>query len=70
MSTAALMNGIGLPFWSRTGQALSVTAPPRRVAPPVLIHDAITPWNGETMLLSLLRAQALADLEDQPPNQP
>jgi hypothetical protein len=35
---------------------------PRRA--PVFIHDAVTPWRGETLLLSILRAQAKAD-EDQ-----
>lgn len=29
--------------------------PPRRVAQPVFIHDAITPWRGETLLSVRLR---------------
>ena len=33
---------------------------------PVFIHDAVIPWQGETLLLSLLRAEALAALEDDP----
>jgi len=44
-----------------------ITAPERTARRgPVFIQDAVTPWGGETLLLSLLRAQALADLDDQP----
>ena len=50
--------------WRSAPQSVSDTAPPRRRHPPVFIHDAVTPWNGETMLLTLLRAQALADLDE------
>ena len=34
---------------------------PWKLRAPVFIQDAITPWNGETLLLTLLRAQALED---------
>ena len=58
------------PFWSfgRTdsSEAPVATGPePRPRRSPVFIHDAVTPWGGETLLLSLLRAQALAEIEDQ-----
>lgn len=46
--------------------AQTATAPeraPRKA--PVFIADAVTPFGGETLLLSLLRAQAWRD-EDQP----
>ncbi|MEX0338029.1 MAG: hypothetical protein AB3N11_03215 [Arenibacterium sp.] len=33
---------------------------------PVFIHDAVIPWQGETLLLSLLRAQALEEDDDTP----
>ncbi|WP_300033458.1 hypothetical protein [uncultured Roseobacter sp.] len=47
-----------LPFF--TDARDSATAPPRRVrkAPPLFIGDAVQPWAGETLLLSLLREDA------------
>ena len=63
-----------LPFWvsllSRTKGADSAarTDPPLQPGPgPVLIHDAITPWRGETLLSSRLKAdidRALAEDAD------
>lgn len=47
------------PIWSFAHDAESDTGPPpkpRRA--PVFIHDAVTPWGHETMLLKLLRDQA------------
>lgn len=38
--------------------------PPKRRAPPVLIGDAVTPAGGETLLLTLLRAQARAKADE------
>ncbi|MEX0280785.1 MAG: hypothetical protein AB3N13_06290 [Arenibacterium sp.] len=32
---------------------------------PVFIHDAVIPWQGETLLLSLLRAEALDKIEQE-----
>lgn len=47
------------PVWAIAQDTDTTTGPPpkpRRA--PVFIHDAITPWGDETMLLKLLRAQA------------
>ena len=52
------------PFWTITSDTDTTTGPPpkpRRA--PVFIHDAVTPWSDETMLLKLLREQA-ADQEE------
>lgn len=56
----------GFPLWTRAADRPADVrpAPPPRRRQPVFIHDAITPWNGETLLLTLLRAQAPD--EDQP----
>lgn len=44
----------------------SATGPePKRRGGPVFIHDAIVPWQGETLLLSMLREQALNAEDDQ-----
>ena len=46
-------------FWTVSQDTDATTGPPpkpRRA--PVFIHDAITPWGAETMLLKLLREQA------------
>ncbi|SLN46334.1 hypothetical protein [Ruegeria meonggei] len=47
------------PFWAVKPQSDTSTGPPpkpRRA--PVFIHDAVTPWGHETLLLKLLRDQA------------
>ncbi len=48
-------------FWPWSGphrtQDKVRTAPERRSSL-VFIHDAVTPWRGETMLLDLLRNQS------------
>jgi len=47
------------PIWGITQRTDSTTGPPpkpRRA--PVFIHDAVTPWGSDTMLLKLLREQA------------
>lgn len=51
-------------FWNRfvVGKPASVAhAPQKRRPAPVFIHDAITPWRDETMLLRLLRDSAAED---------
>lgn len=50
-------------FWHLPRQAQTDTAPPKPRAPPVFIGDAVAPFAGETLLLSLLRAQAMRDIE-------
>ena len=60
-----------LPFWSRLflqTSAETKSAPPlKRRGGPVFVQDAITPWGGETMLLSELRRQALDAMTDDEP---
>ncbi|WP_170346718.1 hypothetical protein [Ruegeria atlantica] len=53
------------PFaWTFSSDAEVSTSPERKpLRAPVFIHDAVTPWRDETMLLKLLRAQA-ADQEE------
>lgn len=52
MITAALS------FWRMPLRAeRTATKPPKPRPAPVFIGDAIQPWGGETMLLSILRAQ-------------
>lgn len=42
--------------WTGGEEARDTTGPePRPYRPPVLIHDAVLPWRGETLLLALLR---------------
>ncbi|MEX0284262.1 MAG: hypothetical protein AB3N23_06595 [Paracoccaceae bacterium] len=63
------MTAIAFPLfsgWAKPAPAQDTrveTAPPPRRYPPVFIHDAVMPWQGETMLLSLLRAQALDSMQ-------
>ncbi|WP_170411649.1 hypothetical protein [Ruegeria atlantica] len=47
------------PFWTLSKDADTATGPePKPMRAPVFIHDAVTPWGSETMLLKLLREQA------------
>ncbi|MGV6804999.1 MAG: hypothetical protein ACWA49_12390 [Ruegeria sp.] len=51
-------------FWTVVPQIRTVTRPERKPGrAPVFIHDAVTPWGRETLLLKLLREQA-ADQEE------
>ncbi|WP_171101617.1 MULTISPECIES: hypothetical protein [unclassified Ruegeria] len=53
------------PFWVPAQKTEAATGPepkPRRA--PVFIHDAVTPWGAETMLLKVLRDQALDQDEE------
>ena len=53
MNTA---NPAAAPFWTGWLSAKEKTGPePAPYRPPVLIHDAVLPWRGETLLLTLLR---------------
>ena len=47
------------PLWTPSDAAETHTGPaPKPLRAPVFIHDAITPWGSETLLLKLLREQA------------
>ncbi|MCG7521070.1 hypothetical protein [Ruegeria sp. Ofav3-42] len=47
------------PLWTLSKDAEARTGPePKPMRAPVFIHDAITPWGSETLLLKLLREQA------------
>ena len=51
-------------YWAFTQNTDTATGPPPKpVRAPVFIHDAVTPWGGETMLLKLWREQS-ADQEE------
>jgi len=52
--------------WSEKTSARS-GKPKQRRAAPVFIHDAVLPWRDETLLLTLLRDEALARLEEEQP---
>jgi hypothetical protein len=55
---------LALPFWARAAKDSARTAPNRtRHRAPVFIGDAVVPWRGETLLLALLREQALRELD-------
>ncbi|MEW2919047.1 hypothetical protein AB1A64_18425 [Ruegeria sp. ANG10] len=46
-------------IWTLSQDTDSATAPERKpLRAPVFIHDAVTPWRDETLLLKLLRDQA------------
>ncbi|MEE4187394.1 MAG: hypothetical protein V2I76_02965 [Roseobacter sp.] len=45
-------------FWSLTVKEHAAPQPPCKRPAPVFIGDAVQPWAGETMLLSVLRQQA------------
>ena len=51
------------PFWAlpKTAEtsANSTTGPAPRRRAPIFIHDAIIPWQGETLLLAELRKDAM-----------
>ncbi len=52
------------PLWAFARDVDTTTGlPPKPRRAPVFIHDAITPWGQETLLLKLLREQA-ADQEE------
>jgi len=62
MSTAVITRF----FWPT--EAPSTTAPERKpTRAPVFIGDAVIPCQGETLLLKLLRDQAMRELESDPP---
>jgi hypothetical protein len=45
-------------FWALGPKEKAVPEPPGKRPAPVFIGDAVQPWAGETMLLSVLRQQA------------
>lgn len=52
-------------FWGAVATAEAQTAPPRRKPAPLFIGDAVQPFGGETLLLTLLREEAMRDKDDQ-----
>lgn len=53
-----------LPLWHRvlSDPSQDATRPGHRRRPaPVFIHDAVTPWRDETVLLKMLREQVETD---------
>ena len=57
------MTALALPFWARFAAPTVPPAAEARTAQtrpkahgPVFIHDAVTPYRGETLLSALLRA--------------
>lgn len=50
-------------YWSQVPVADTLAEPPAKRHPPVFIGDAVQPWAGETLLLTLLRDAALRDLD-------
>ena len=50
-------------FWPAAPRADAVPDKPRKRPPPIFIGDAVQPWAGETLLLTLLREAALRDLD-------
>jgi len=44
-------------LWWTKKRAVTTTAPAPKRRAPVLIHDAVLPFRGETLLLALLREQ-------------
>jgi len=59
-----MIRTLTFPFW-RIGARDEKTAyaPPKPKPAPVFIHDAVLPWQGETVLLKLLRDQAYRELD-------
>ncbi|WP_298934296.1 hypothetical protein [uncultured Ruegeria sp.] len=52
------------PLWAFLQDTDAVTGPPPKpMRTPIFIHDAVTPWGPETMLLKLLREQ-VADQDE------
>jgi len=61
-----MIRTLTFPLWSgKTAPDKAKTAPTKPRPAPVFIHDAVMPWQGETMLLKLLRDQAYRELDDQ-----
>lgn len=48
-------------FWSAPAREAAAPEPPRKRPPPIFIADAVHPWQGETLLLAILRAEAADD---------
>lgn len=47
-------------IWTLSKDTESTTGPERKpMRAPVFIHDAVTPWGDETLLLKLMRDQAV-----------
>lgn len=51
-------------LWSMPARTTAAPDPPRKRPGPVFIGDAVQPWGGETLLLALLREEALKRADD------
>ncbi|KIC45110.1 MAG: hypothetical protein AB3N07_00165 [Ruegeria sp.] len=52
------------PIWAVSKDTDTTTGPPTKpLRAPVFIHDAVIPWRDETLLLKLLRDQAVDEEE-------
>lgn len=51
-------------FWASPAREDTVPEPPKKRPTPLFIGDAVQPWGGETMLLSILRREVLRQIED------
>jgi hypothetical protein len=61
-----MIRTLTFPIWfGRTTAEKTDVSPSKPKPAPVFIHDAVMPWQGETMLLKLLRDQAYRELEDE-----
>ncbi len=65
------MTVAALPFWARFVAPAARPAAQARTAPsraktggPVFIHDAVTPYRGETVLSAMLRADLQRALDE------
>jgi len=50
-------------LWVSPRREDTASEPPKKRPTPLFIGDAVQPWGGETMLLSILRRDALRDDE-------
>jgi len=60
------MSSVLSSFWSFLVLRVEVSfdPPPEPTASPVFIHDAVSPWRGETMLCAMMRRDLDADVSN------
>jgi hypothetical protein len=51
-------------FWSSPAREDTASGPSEKRPTPLFIGDAVHPWGSETMLLSILRSDALREDEE------
>jgi len=51
-------------FWASPLREDVAPEPPKKRPTPLFIGDAVQPWGGETMLLSILRDEALRNAKE------